>query len=336
MKRARSTAALVPSPAIHRRLFVVGCPGAGTALVRDLLAAQPGLHRFPRTHLFLRSFGMRGRRLPWAWMGITLGKERRCLEQLAERSTGSEHAPALPPRSLLLRRSLDGLLATFDRLALASGCRNWLDTTPRHLLHARLIERMVPRARIVHVVRDGRDVVAAQCSHGGRRRPRAVVAEWNRALSRHTRCLDRPGHVFVLYEDLLADPVGETARLLHQCGMQPDSDSLAAAVERVLGVDPDAAGCGCRRNELRVRFRENFPVHRRRRIEQALHLDRYGAFAERLRRQQAGRTSVPRATALVEVNALPAASFPTATDATAAEQYARVGHASAPAETRIS
>jgi len=290
LKRARSTAALVPSPAIHRRLFLVGCPGAGTALVRDLLASQPGLHRFPRTHLFLRSFGMRGRRLPWAWMGITLGKERRILEQLAERSTGSEQAPALPPRSLLLRRSLDGLLATFDRLALAAGCRSWLDTTPRHLLHARLIERMVPRARIVHVVRDGRDVVAAQCSGGRRHKPRAVVAEWNRALTCHAHCLQRPGHVFVLCEDLLADPVGETSRLLHHCGLQADPDALIAAVTRVMGNGADVAAAGRRRNDLRLQFREHFPVQRRRRIEHALHLDRYGEFAERLRLCQAGRT----------------------------------------------
>ncbi|MDZ7828840.1 MAG: sulfotransferase [Halofilum sp. (in: g-proteobacteria)] len=313
MKRSRSTAALVPSPAIHRRLFVVGCPGAGATVVRDLLAMQPGLHAFPRTHLFLRSFGMRGRRLPWAWFGLTLGKERRILERLVERSSHSGAVPALPPRSLLLRRSLDGLLATFDRLALAAGCRNWVDTTPRHLVHARLIERTVPRARIVHVVRDGRDVVAAQCSGEGRHAPRAVVSEWNRALAHHARCLDRPGHLFVLYEDLMADPMGEMVRLLHQCGLQHGSGELASAIAE-LDAYP-ANDDGPRRHDLRLRFRERFPAARRRRIEGALHLDRYGAFAERLRRQQAGRTSVRLATAMVEVNALPAASCPTAADA---------------------
>lgn len=287
MKRSRSTAALVPSPAIHRRLFVVGCPGAGSTVVRDLLVSQSGLHDFPRTHLFLRSFGMRGRRLPWAWLGITLGKERRILERLAERSSDSGAAPALPPRSLLLRRSLDGLLATFDRLALAAGCRNWVDTTPRHLVHARLIERMVPRARIIHVVRDGRDVVAAQCSGDGRHAPRAVVSEWNRALAHHTRCLDRPGHVFVLYEDLMADPMGEMVRLLHQCGLQHGSRDLASAIA---GLDTRPADDGGpRRNDLRLRFRERFPAPRRRRIERALHLDRYGEFAERVRRLQPER-----------------------------------------------
>lgn len=290
MKRSRSTAALVPSPAIHRRLFVVGCPGAGSTVVRDLLASQSGLHDFPRTHLFLRSFGMRGRRLPWAWLGITLGKERRILERLAERSSDSGAAPALPPRSLLLRRSLDGLLATFDRLALAAGCRNWVDTTPRHLVHARLIERRVPRARIIHVVRDGRDVVAAQCSGEGRHAPRAVVSEWNRALARHVRCLGRPGHVFVLYEDLVADPVGELARVMYQCGMQFEADALHASVSCIMGGDPDAVGGGRRRNELRLQFREHFPAPRRRRIERALHLDHYGEFAERLRRFQIVRS----------------------------------------------
>jgi hypothetical protein len=289
LKRSRSTAALVPSPAIHRRLFVVGCPGAGSTVVRDLLATQPGLHGFPRTHLFLRSFGMRGRRLPWTWFGLTLGRERHVLERLAEHSSGgSGAAPALPPRSLLLHRSLDGLLATLDRLALAAGCRNWVDTTPRHLVHARLIERRVPRARIVHVVRDGRDVVAAQCRGEGGHSPRTVVAEWNRALAHHARCLDRPGHVFVLYEDLMADPMGEMIRLLHQCGMQHRSNELATAIAG-LGTCPAAAGMGAHRVDQRIRFRERFPAARRRRIERALHLDRYGMLAERVRQQQSAR-----------------------------------------------
>jgi len=253
--------------------------------VRDLLANQPGLHGFPRTHLFLRAFGMRGRRLPWAWLGLTLGKERRVLERLAARSTDPGAPPALPPRSLLLRRSLDGLLATFDRLALAAGCRNWVDTTPRHLVHARLIERRVPRARIIHVVRDGRDVVAAQCSGKDPHAPRVAVAEWNLALAHHARCLDRPGHVFVLYEDLLADPVGEMVRLLHQCGLQHGSTELEEAVAGLDRCSP-AAGLGSRRVDLRLRFRERFSAAHRRRIERALHLGRYGAFAERVREQQ--------------------------------------------------
>lgn len=285
MKRSRSIAALVPSRAIHRRLFVVGCPGAGSTVVRDLLVTQPGIHVFPRTHLFLRSFGMRGRRLPWAWLGITLGKERRILERLAERVSDSGEPPALPPRSPLLRHSLDGLLATFDRLTLATGCRNWVVTTPRHLVHARLIERMVPRARIVHVIRDGRDVVAEQCSGEGRHEPRAVVSEWNRALAHHARCLDRPGHVFVLYEDLMANPVGEMVRLLHQCGLQHDLRELVGSVAG-LDVRPVAEG-GPRRDDLRLRFRERFSAPRCRRIERALHLDRYGKFAGWcVRRQQ--------------------------------------------------
>jgi len=288
LKRDRSTAALVPSPAIHRRLFLVACPGAGATVVRDLLARQPGLHEFPRTHLFLRIFGMRGRRLPWAWLGLTLGKERRMLERLAEHYSGAGEAPALPSRSLLLRRSLDALLATLDRLALAAGCRNWIETTPRHLVHVRLIERLVPRARIVHIVRDGRDVVAAQCSGERRRSPRAVVAEWNRALAHHHRCLDRPGHVFVLYEDLLADPEGELLHVMRQCGLEHASETDFAATDsaslQLAGANPAR-----RRDDLRRQFRERFPAERRRRIERALHLHQYGKFAECVRRRQVER-----------------------------------------------
>lgn len=305
MKRNRSTAALVPSPAIQRRLFLVGCPGSGAEVVQRLLAEHLSLYSFPKTHLFLRIFGMRGRRLPWAWVGITLGKERRILERLADRLTGPADAPALPPRSLLLRRSLNSLLATFDRLALASGCRNWLDTTPRHLVHARLIERLVPRARIIHVVRDGRDVVAAQCSidsadptrriAGKGREPRAVVAEWNRALEMHARCLGRPGHVFVLLGDLLANPDAELSRIAHECGLHYPAEPIASTGSDMRKCESGVALPA--RGLERSRFCQRFSPEQRRRIEKALDLSRLGRLAERVREQSA-RTAIVRESAV--------------------------------------
>lgn len=287
MHLSTTTFASVPSGAIHRRLFIVGCPRSGAALVQRLLAAQPGVHAFPDSGLFLSAFGARGRRLPLARLGLTLGGEQAALKHVIDLSCrdGAVEPPPLPPRSFRLRPSVLASVATLDRLALARGCRTWIERTPRHFLHARAIERLVPRARIIHVIRDGRDVVASLCDrarrhpryYGRQRSPRHGIREWNRAIDAHTRCLDRPGHVFVLYEDLLTDPQRELRRIDLECGLDYEdaaANGEGAAASPRLAVPVHAA---------RSKFRGLFDAGERRRIERALHLDRYGALAERLK-----------------------------------------------------
>lgn len=291
MSTSRPTSELVPSSAVHRRLFIVGCPRAGAALVQRLLAAHPGVHAFPDSGLFLTAFGARGRRLPLAWLGFTPGGEKQALEHVIDVSCrdGGVEAPPLPPRTLRLRPSVLSSVATLDRLALAHGRRTWIERTPRHFLHARAIERLVPRARIIHVIRDGRDVVASVCDrarrhpryYGRQRNPRHGIREWNRAIDAHARCLDRPGHVFVLYEDLVTDPQRELRRIALECGLDYQD---AAAEGNAAGVTA-SSGLAVPVHSARSKFRGLFGAGERRRIERALHLDRYGALAERLKQR---------------------------------------------------
>jgi len=290
-------AARVPSSAVHRRLFVVGCSRSGTTLVQRLLAGHPGVHTFPESGLFLRTLGMRGRHLPWTWIGLTLGKERRALGRIVERAYRDlpGDAPALPRRQYRLRSSVLTGVATLDRIALASGCRSWLEKTPRHFLHARAIQRLVPRARVIHVIRDGRDVVASIADRARRHPdrfprqhdPRYGIAEWNRAIAVHARCAGRPGHVFVFYEDLVAHPERELTRLAHECGLDFHPDMLKGAdpssFVRESETWKDAVAGPIRAD--RSKFRELFDARHRRRIERALHLRQYGALAESLRQR---------------------------------------------------
>lgn len=291
MSASSTTPDLVPSSAIHRRLFIVGCPRAGAALVQRLLAVHPGVHAFPDSGLFLTAFGARGRRLPLAWLGLTLGGEQAALGHVIDVSCrdGTVAAPPMPPRTFRLRPSVLSSVATLDRLALAHGCRIWIERTPRHFLHARAIERLVPRARIIHVIRDGRDVVASVCDRARRhpryyarqRNPRHGIREWNRAIDVHARCLDRPGHVFVLYEDLVTDPQRELRRIALECGLDyQDATANGAAAGATV-----SSGLAVPIHSARSKFRGLFGAGERRRIERALHLDRYGALAERLKQR---------------------------------------------------
>lgn len=288
----------VPSSAVERRLVVVGGAHSGAHLVRELLGALPGVQDLGDTGVFAEVVGRARFCRPWTLLGLSSGHERRMLGRLQTRTEDHGAGPVvrLPPRDPRLPRCFAGAVAMLDRMALSAGLRSWVEHTPGVADGLARLERLVPRVHVVHVVRDGRDVVAEHCLRAAGRRDgrcrgidaRLAIAHWNRAVAAQARLCGRPGHSFVLYQDLMADPATEIIRLLRECGMQHGSQQ-APTVRAVLDAWPVAEPAGGGRHDLRLRFREWFSAARRRRIERGLHLDRYGAFAERVRRQQSER-----------------------------------------------
>lgn len=276
-----------PSSAVQRRIFLVGCPRSGAELLQRHLAGCAGVHAFRETGLFRRSSALRNGfgRFPWsqAMRGGAIEPLHRIVE--AARPVASAHSP-VPEDPPARKLSVAGAVGVLDRIALAQGRRVWLERMPRDFRHALAIERLVPQACVIHVIRDGRDVVASMCDRV-RRHPRyfgrhrgagSAIRQWNRAIDMHARCVERSGHVFVLYEDLAAHPERELARVLRACGLAAAPPEVAAA--RAAGT-PTAT-------RPREKFRNLFDAEGRRGIEGRLDLERYGRLAEALSRARQG------------------------------------------------
>jgi len=203
-----------------------------------LLASHKRVHTFPETGLFLKTFGMRGTVLPWVHLGLTAGKERRALEKLLASQAGAPGPlPNLPARRFSLSRSMADTVAFLDGLAQAHGKDVWVEKTPRHVFHARRIRRTIPGALCIHMVRDGRDVVASIVDRGKKypdRFPRQsdpsyAVRQWNRAIGATAAAFDEPGHAAVFYESLVADVEGTMKSLCGNIGLQFEADMLVPA-----------------------------------------------------------------------------------------------------------
>jgi hypothetical protein len=113
-----------------------------------------------------------------------------------------------------------------DRYRRARGRARWAEKTPLNIWHLGWILERFPDSRIVHVVRDGRDVVCSMREFPEKRwvddhwedRPRHhPVAEYARRWVVHTgKGLARRGdrrYVEVRYEDLVGDPEPTWVRL---------------------------------------------------------------------------------------------------------------------------
>jgi hypothetical protein len=120
-----------------------------------------------------------------------------------------------------MRSSIRDVVAFFDALTRRAGKDIWLEKTPRHVLHASRILRLVPDSRFIHIVRDGRDVVASIVDRArrnpdrfrGQEDPAYGIRQWNRSIGATASALEDPGHLVLRYE-ALADRGEETLRAL--------------------------------------------------------------------------------------------------------------------------
>jgi Sulfotransferase family len=101
------------------------------------------------------------------------------------------------------------LEAPFQAYAALHGKPGWGDKTPLYVAHADEVKRVFPEARIVHLVRDGRDVALSLLRVPfGPANVWAAARQWRAAVEAGERAQARfPDDVLsVRYEDLVADP----------------------------------------------------------------------------------------------------------------------------------
>jgi hypothetical protein len=110
------------------------------------------------------------------------------------------------------------VLALYAAYAHERGKARYADKTPQHVLHLELLTRAFPSARVVHLVRDGRNVVPSllEAPHGPTRYADGVEYWRTRVLAGRQAgaTLGPTRYVEIRYEDLVEDP---EARLRELC-----------------------------------------------------------------------------------------------------------------------
>jgi LPS sulfotransferase NodH len=223
-----STSDMSQSPS---RVFLVGCPRSGTTLLQALLGAHGDIASFPESHIFTNG---RLARLAPGWVA------RRNLEKFA-RTVEAE--PVSKRQRLALRPQkyrLD-LFCILDQLTAERQKSLWIEKTPEHVFFISEIRRLVPNKKFIHLIRDGRAVVASlyevtrtHADVWGRpwRGPMSLeqcIAEWNRAITASSVAMDTGDDgIVVNYEMLTADPTLELRRLCEFLALSYEPQMLTA------------------------------------------------------------------------------------------------------------
>jgi len=206
--------------ALDRPIFIVGCPRSGTTVFLETFATHPALA------------GLNDTTAIWDpdLLDPTVDHVR----------TERDATPAL-------RRRLAAMLSLYVRLA---GAARLVDKLPRNALRVPYLHALFPDCQVIHVIRDGRAVVASLLTTSARERdvpvrrtPFAGFARppgWRELLDRppveqfahlwarlvrHARAAGArlPGGSYaeVTYEEFCRDPRGTVSRFYKWCGLPP-------------------------------------------------------------------------------------------------------------------
>jgi hypothetical protein len=243
-----------PLPVVgYPKVFVVGCPRSGTTWVDGILNRHPLVVGGRESHLYptvRASIGREGPRSITAWARLLYGIERGArLGRIAgahhyvDRATLVRLATAVLAEGGSDAEVSDHLIrAVLDAYFLAHGGTSehvLVEKTPTHIFYAERILSTFPAARVVEVVRDGRDVCVSMEMRGARvpgwpTARRGQIDLWVRsvraglALRSNPKLRERV--TLVRYEDLERDPIGTSERLFAAAGLDVTPQLVADAV----------------------------------------------------------------------------------------------------------
>ena len=160
----------------------------------------------------------------------------------------------------------DGVRAFYRLYAEKRGKYRWGDKTPGYTNRIAEIARLLPEARFIHIIRDGRDV-ASSMRHlwfGPRDNIETLAREWVKQISnaRSAAIAIADRYIEIRYEDLVADP----EQILHKAcafiGLKFDAGMLRyqeAAAKRLAELQDLGAGDG----RVMAYRRTRIDMHRR-------------------------------------------------------------------------
>jgi hypothetical protein len=199
-----SHAAPPATPALDAFPFVVGCRRSGTTLVRAILHSHPLIAVPPESRFLLALAPEPTRPLEPARLVEALADHDGFARWQLRRPAVAASFRDEPPRTYA-----DAMRRLYGMWAEARGKPRYADKTPDHVLRIGAVTALFPDARVVHVVRDGRDVAASFMELGWVDSIEKAALHWrHRVLTGREAGALLPSSRYheVRYEDLVERP----------------------------------------------------------------------------------------------------------------------------------
>jgi hypothetical protein len=198
------------------RPFVVGAPRSGTTMLRLMLDAHPELAIPPETYFITKA------QKTWRAAKRRPGEDR--TETFIESVTGHKRWPdfhldadefAARVRERQPKRLGEGVRVFYEMYADKVQKPHWGDKTPFYVRKMDLIHRVLPEARFIHLIRDGRAVaLSIKDLWFGPDTIEGCAEFWvERIDEARAQAQELPNYIEVIYEDLVRDPEPNLRRI---------------------------------------------------------------------------------------------------------------------------
>jgi hypothetical protein len=210
-----------------KRVFIVGCPRSGTTLLQLLLAANTRFTSLPETHFFRWLVPSS----PARYLGLCSRQGR----HLAVKHMKEIGTPLRFSKSLYLSDWTNEFVKALDKYTISSSFNGWIEKTPKHLHYLSIIEKHIPDALFIHILRKGTDAVASlyeACnlypeSWGGPRSAMECAIRWKTDVERSLSKSSSPRHKLISYDHLVSAPHDVIPGVLEFLGEPKPSNAIS-------------------------------------------------------------------------------------------------------------
>lgn len=207
-----------------KRIFLVGAPRSGTTILQSLLAAHPLMISFPETRFFQYL-------LPKFEYPISVDDRIRIF--FIEEIDRPEYLSCFNAEQSELEKA-NCFIKILDNLAFEQDKSVWLEKTPEHIYCIEYLEKLLPDALFIHILRNGIDVITSMYeasrnspdAWGGGWKLDHCITRWQEAISINYLYANKNNHILVKYQELVEDPSMALANICKFIGIEFDNSML--------------------------------------------------------------------------------------------------------------
>ena len=170
---------------VQRPIFLVGCPSSGTTLVQSIIDAHPNISCGQETDFLVEC------------QKIVSGKY---WNKLKYYDSEPEY----------WHQKIADFFSSFKMdFAQKYGKKRWADKTPSYTPHLDFICKVFPNCQIIHIIRDGRDVVKSHRNRWGYKSALKATYIWREYITvarEFGKTLPTDQYLEIRYEDMVKEP----------------------------------------------------------------------------------------------------------------------------------